>query len=489
MQHDADVCDGISVLLMENDRDMCEQIEAALRASGYDVHAFRDADDGLKAAKAKYFPICILDLNTGGLNVLKSLKQMHPEMHVIVISSSCSTTKYDVINALNYGAFMYLENFNCEEIVVNVKKAASFYRMKKEKEEIAERYRSLVESMDAYVYLIDRDMRCVFANRKMLSIPGMKNNIIGMKFYEFFNTYSAEEMERNLRHVFKTGNALSYVTSSDEYGRWFLRTLSPVKDSEGNVIAVTVISRNITAFKEVEKELRRKNEELEWFSYTVSHDLRSPLVTIEGFVSLLRKDLERGDLARVYADLDIIEEGVRKLSAFLDDLLTLSRIGRVANPHEYVNFGEIVEDVLKLLDAKIKERGVDVIVADEFPVVHVDRVRIEEMLQNIIENSIKYMGEQKNPRIEIGYTDDEHEYVFFVRDNGIGIPADQVDKVFQMFYRLERRTEGTGAGLTIAKKIIEVHKGRIWIESEGEGKGCTVLFTLPKYDQNNEKKS
>ena len=116
--------------------------------------------------------------------------------------------------------------------------------------------------------------------------------------------------------------------------------------------------------------------------------------------------------------------------------------------------------------------------AEEWPIVNVDRVRLIEVLINLIENSTKYMGDQAHPKIEIGHREDEKETVFFVRDNGMGIDPSQHDKVFELFYRIDKKSEGTGAGLTIVKRIIQVHGGRIWIESV-RGKGCTVCFTLP----------
>ena len=106
-------------------------------------------------------------------------------------------------------------------------------------------------------------------------------------------------------------------------------------------------------------------------------------------------------------------------------------------------------------------------------------MRIAEMLQNIVENSIKYMGEQPQPKIEIEYYRKGSETVFFVKDNGIGIPKEEQEKVFQAFYQLDRSAKGAGMGLAIVKKIVEVHGGRIWVESEGEVKGCTFFFTLP----------
>ena len=142
-------------------------------------------------------------------------------------------------------------------------------------------------------------------------------------------------------------------------------------------------------------------------------------------------------------------------------------------------FGEIVEDALSQTREKIKSKRVKVTVAVDLPIVHVDRMRVAEVLVNLIENSIKYMGSQGRPEIEIGRRIDGNKTLFFVRDNGSGIDPSQHDKIFELFYKIDKKSEGTGAGLAIVKRIIEVHGGHIWIESE-LGKGCTVSFTLPQ---------
>jgi len=225
------------------------------------------------------------------------------------------------------------------------------------------------------------------------------------------------------------------------------------------------------------KDLEAKTSEMERFIYTVSHDLRSPLITVVGFLRFMRDDIEKGAWDKVRKDIEIVEGAITKMDRLLQDTLELSRIGRMVNPPEDVPFSDIVREALDVTSERIRSRGVSVDVAEEMPVVHVDRMRVVEMLVNLIENSAKYMGDQRAPRIEIGCMRDG-ETVFYVRDNGIGIDPKNHKRVFELFYKVDNRSEGTGAGLAIVKRIVEVHGGRIWIESE-LGKGCTVFFTLP----------
>jgi signal transduction histidine kinase len=225
-------------------------------------------------------------------------------------------------------------------------------------------------------------------------------------------------------------------------------------------------------------ELEARNAEMERFVYTVSHELRTPLVSISGLLGFLKQDAEKGDLDRMKTNYQMADNTLSRMDQLLRETLELSRIGRIANPAENVPFSEIAKEALDQTRDKLKSRLIEVSVADEWPIVHVDRMRLIEVLVNLIENSMKFMGDQAHPKIEIGHRKDGGETVFFIRDNGMGIDPSQHEKVFGLFYRLDPKSEGTGVGLTVVKRIIEVHGGRIWIESE-LGKGCTVCFTLP----------
>lgn len=226
-------------------------------------------------------------------------------------------------------------------------------------------------------------------------------------------------------------------------------------------------------------QLEKKNEELERFTYTASHDLKAPLITIRGYLGYIEKDAKSGNYQRLLQDAKRINEATEKMHRLLNELLELSRVGRVMNKAEEVLFADIVKEALERVQNRLQERGVSVKVADTLGSVVVDKERMIEVVQNLVDNAAKFMGEQKKPVIEIGINKQDNQTAYFVRDNGIGIRKEFHEKIFGLFDKLNSETEGTGIGLALVKRIIEVHGGKIWLDSE-EGKGSTFYFTLPE---------
>ena len=241
-------------------------------------------------------------------------------------------------------------------------------------------------------------------------------------------------------------------------------------------------SKTEERLKAVLADLATKKEELDSFVYRVSHDLKSPIVTIDGFVGALREDF--GDVlpeeGKKY--LRYISDAARKMELLINDLLDLSRIERVNRKKREFPFARLVRDVLKALQPQVKARGIVVNIEENLPVVYGDRRQLSRVVDNLLTNAIKYIGkENPSPRIDVGVEEQDGKKVFFVRDNGIGIDEKDFDKIFQVFQRLpsakQIAAEGTGVGLTIVKRIIEHHGGKIWLASE-PGKGTTFYFTL-----------
>ena len=240
------------------------------------------------------------------------------------------------------------------------------------------------------------------------------------------------------------------------------------------------------AQERLSQQLQAKVSELEAFSYGIAHDLRSPLVSIEGFSRLLREDIQNQKMESVQEDIRLLESGVRKMQDFLNSTLEYSRSGHQIKLAKNVSFGKIVKEVITEFTEQMSSIGATVSVAETFPRVYVDRMRIKQVLTNLIQNSIKYRDKTVPLKIEIGYYPSENEVVFFVRDNGSGIDASEAEKVFALFYRGTADGEGSGIGLAIVKKIIEAHGGRIWVQQGQSGKGTTMCFTLPQQSGTNK---
>ncbi len=174
------------------------------------------------------------------------------------------------------------------------------------------------------------------------------------------------------------------------------------------------------------------------------------------------------------------------MQELLNDLLELSRVGRVINSPESLSFSEVIQESLERVQGQLDAKNINVKVQADLPSAYGDRVRLIEVIQNLIDNAAKFSNADQDPRIEIGTikSDRNEETIFFVRDHGIGIQPEFQERIFGLFNKLDHNAEGTGIGLTLVKRIIEVHGGKIWVESE-PGKGATFYFTLPT-SQNEE---
>lgn len=240
----------------------------------------------------------------------------------------------------------------------------------------------------------------------------------------------------------------------------------------------TALQNELTQRKTFIEELEAKNAELERFTYTVSHDLKSPLVTIKGFLGYLEQDALSGNFDKFKQDVSRIETAVGKMQNLLRDLLELSRIGRLINTPADIQFDEIVKDALEIVHGQIEGKSIHIIHKQTGIMIHCDRVRLTEVLQNLIENAIKFMDNQPSPRIEIGAFENERgQAIFYVKDNGAGIAPEFHEKIFGLFNKLSTESSGTGIGLALVKRIIEVHGGRIWVDSQ-INRGATFYFTL-----------
>lgn len=262
---------------------------------------------------------------------------------------------------------------------------------------------------------------------------------------------------------------------------------SPLYD-DSKIIGAVVVFNDITKRKQAEEkliasaeELRLSNQALDDFAYIASHDLKEPLRGIHNFSQFLLEDYGDKLDHNGKDQLQTLQRLSQRMEELINTLLNYSRVGRVDFALQRCDLNAIVEDKLALLANYLKDENATVTIRQKLPTLVCDQARIGEVFQNLITNAVKY-NTQKAKEIEIDFTEEPREYIFSVKDNGIGVAVEDYDKVFKIFKRLHRREEyggGTGAGMTITQKIIERHNGKIWLKST-VGQGSIFYFTLDK---------
>jgi PAS domain S-box-containing protein len=356
------------------------------------------------------------------------------------------------------------------------------------------RLRLLTDNMVDVISQIDAQQRLVYSSPSAERVFGYAlRDLLGNAFYDFAHPDDTARLRHHMvmaieLHMPSLRLEYRYRHAAGHY-LWVESEMRLLYDSHGEFTGGVLGSRDISARKQIEvereqliRELEDKNAELERFTYTVSHDLKSPLITIRGFLGFLEKDAVSGNLDQLRTDMTRIVEATTRMQRLLDELLDLSRIGRMSNQLEAVAFDQIAREAVELVQGRTMARGVRVEIADNLPTVYGDRMRLVEAVQNLVDNAVKFMGNQPEPRVVIGALEFERAGlpIFFVQDNGVGIEAEYQERIFGLFNKLDAQSEGTGVGLALVRRIIEMHGGHIWVESDGIGQGSTFFFTLPR---------
>jgi GAF domain-containing protein len=280
---------------------------------------------------------------------------------------------------------------------------------------------------------------------------------------------------------------IGVLTTSSKTKRTFPQDQLPLLVSIGNALGVALenarlfddAKRLVENLKATTSKLDAKNKELNTFVYTVSHDLKAPLVSLQGMTELILQDYGDKLDGDGHHYLERLKFNVGHMERLVLDLLALSRIGREGRPSEKVPLNEVVEGFLLEHGGEIRSRKIRV-ERRPLPVLWGIRVQIEQVMSNLLGNAVKYLGETSAPAIEIGAEDEGETLRCYIKDNGIGIAPAYHEKVFEIFQRLkDAEVEGSGVGLTIVKKIVEGAGGRVWVES-AKGEGATFYFTWPK---------
>ena len=411
-----------NILIIDDEPLMCDSLKALLSTQGYEIHTANSGKEALEYLAKNSFDLVLLDIviaDMDGHRLMHYINSQDLETVFIVMTGHPSVES--AIDALRSGAYDYLRKpFDHEELLKTVENVLDQKRLKSDRKRAHEGLRKAHDWLERRIE--ERTAKLTKANEQLkLEIEERKR---------------AEEALR-------------------ESEKWLEPLLA---------------------------EVAKKNAELDSFVHTVSHDLRASLITIAGFTDALRDDFgsmlsEQGQKYFRY-----IGDAVRKMERFINHLLDFSRVARQTEKETEFPFAELVGEALKLLQPQIKAQGIEVNVQEDLPVIYGERKRLGQVVDSLLANAVKYIGKDNpSPRIDVGAKEQDGQYIFFVRDNGIGIDRDQVKDIFDIFHHLRARRDypGIGARLAICKKIMERHGGRIWVESEA-GKGSRFYFKLPR---------
>jgi PAS domain S-box-containing protein len=350
----------------------------------------------------------------------------------------------------------------------------------------------ILNNLPADIAVFDPGYRYIFLNPNAVADSETRQWLIGKTDLDYFRRKGMGDLPALKRKALfeKARQTRSDIEWTDEYSgpagtKYMLRKIHPLfeegglKYMIGYGVDITGSKRTATELSKALAELQNAHKELQQFAYMVSHDLQEPLRMVSGFLNLLKADAgeQLSDDAKTY--IQYAWDGANRMKNMIEDLLHYSRVGTAKEDFTDVDVNGIVEYVMHVLKKRVQDTNAIVNIGP-LPVVKGIRTLLSQLFLNLVGNALKYHGAER-PEIEISSREDADKWLFFIKDNGIGIEEKYFDRIFVIFQRLHARNEfpGTGVGLAICKRIVEKHGGSIWVESK-PGKGSTFYFTLPK---------
>ncbi len=357
--------------------------------------------------------------------------------------------------------------------------------------EAEERYRAIAEVVADWAYslrvLPDGEAELLWTNMDPARVVGYQPSDLDMRIGWLGLVHPDDKagLRSHMAALLKgrTDIAEYRIVSRSGEVRWVRDYARPLESSNGSINAVGGV-RDITARRQAEldrarliSELEATNEELERMAASVSQELEGPLAAVAAGLQRLDSRLDDSDPG-LDADVQRARQAVLHLREMLDSLEELARIGHLPETLETVYLGELATEAVDLCRSRILSRDVDVEIGD-LPRVFGDRIRLLQLFRILVQNAVTYTGDQSEPQLVIGTEARPGKHVIFVRDNGVGIDPADLERVFDVFRRLDQRGTGTGVGLAMARRIVEMHGGRIRAESEGNDSGSTFVVELP----------
>lgn len=353
---------------------------------------------------------------------------------------------------------------------------------------------SVVDNIQEGIILADDSCKIIFMNAAAKKLTGCESLAIACEQWsEFFGCYKDDgktlyELSELPLYRAIQGEEIDneeMILNNDRIQRpiWVSISGRQFAAVESNTKGAVITFRDVTFKKQAEVELKRSNEELSRFAYVAAHDLQEPLRTINGYLQLLSQKYEKNLDEKANRYITHAVTGAQRLENLVRDLLLYSRVASRAHEFTYVKCNDVVDRVLSDLRSSIEEAQAKVICSD-LPVIAADERHMQQLFQNLIANAIKYRGHEP-VQVQINCRKEGINWVFSVKDNGIGFEMEYVEKIFLVFQRLHGRTEyaGNGIGLALCRRIVERHQGRIWATSE-LGKGSEFFFSIPIHQLN-----
>jgi PAS domain S-box-containing protein len=486
------------VLVLDDDQDLRKVLSHILAASGYEPLAVGTGQEALDSLADGRPDVALIDLrldDMSGLDVLKAIKQRSPGTECILLTGHASKTS--AIEAMNLEAYSYVQKpYDMETLLLTIHRAREKQAAQRALRESEERYRRIFEHSPLGIVHFDAHGVVTDCNPKFAALmAASRGDLLGL---DMLAALPEGPVKNAISDVLQNGSSACEVNSHSGPGPndRVIRALYQRIDAEdGSVLGAVGMLEDVTERKRAEDALQRLNAELDErvkrrtarlelvnnelkeFAYVVSHDLKAPLRGISHLANWLVEDYAGAFDEQGRQMVELMIGRVTRMDRLIDSILHYSRVGRIIEFDDAINVTVLVQSVLDLLALPDHLR---ITIEEDLPSVPGDPVRLGQVFQNLLSNAIKFM-DRADGHITINCADGGSYWTFCVADNGPGIETKYHDKIFQIFQTLRPRDEqeNTGIGLTLVKKIVELHGGKVWVESV-PGQGSAFYFTLPK---------
>ncbi len=475
------------ILVVDDDPANLELTVHVLKAAGYEVDTATTGQEAIGALDGAKPALILLDVvlpDINGIDLCRRIKTTPGLSDVFVVLFSGWKTESEIqAEGLEAGADGYItRSVTNRELLARVHAMLRIRNAEERLRQSREEVVGILDSISDGFFALDNDMAVTYFNKAAERLTGRPSQaVVGRKLFEVFPEIQGSVFEEKYVWAMRERRALSFETyfAAGLNAEWYDVRVFPHENGLTVYFRITTEHKKSEArLKAAIDEIAQYNRQLQQYAYAVSHDLQEPLGTILSHLGSLELECAEQLDAEARKHIESAAEGSKRLKKMIGDLLTYSRIDTEGGPAKPVNAKVAVDRALANLKVAI-ETGNATVTCEPLPVVSADGTQLVQVFQNLIGNAIKFRGKEP-PRIHVSAEARNGNCVFAVRDNGMGIEPQYLDRIFDVFQRLDTSPEnpGTGIGLAVCKKIVERHGGKMWVES-APGKGSAFFFSIP----------